>query len=118
MSTKKTHWLDRANNTTTRSRSGKQESRIAKDLKGVKTINSGATFGENDVTTDYCEVEAKTTRHKSYSISLKEWYKASKKCSLGKIPMFVVDFETEKESLAIISYSDLKYLIEKANGKD
>lgn len=45
--------------TTTRERSKKQESRIAKKLRGYTTINSGATFGQNDVITDFCEIEAK-----------------------------------------------------------
>ena len=56
--------------TTTRERSKKQESRIAKKLRGYTTINSGATFGQNDVITDFCEIETKTTAHESYSLKL------------------------------------------------
>ena len=55
---------------TTRGRSGKQESRIARQLNGHTTINSGATFGQNDVITDFCEVEAKTTGKESFSLQL------------------------------------------------
>nr|DAX61654.1 MAG TPA: hypothetical protein [Caudoviricetes sp.] len=100
---------------TTRSRSQKQESRIAKDLRGHTTINSGATFGQNDVFTDFCEVEAKTTNKESFSLKLSDWRKLRKKCSTTKIPIFVVDFETSKDSLAVLTYDDLLYLLDKIN---
>ena len=100
--------------TTTRERSKKQESRIAKKLRGYTTINSGATFGQNDVITDFCEIEAKTTAHESYSLKLSEWVKLKKKCSAKKIPTFVVDFEKSRDSLAILTYEDLQFLIELA----
>lgn len=100
---------------TTRERSYKQESRIAKELKGRTTINSGATFGQNDVYTDYCEVEAKTTQQKSYSLKLTDWYKLKRKCSPAKLPLMVVDFEESGDSLAVLSFEDLKFLIEQAN---
>ena len=100
---------------TTRERSHKQESRIAKQLKGYATINSGATFGQNDVVTDFCEVEAKTTSKESYSITLKDWRVLRKKCAGSKMPIFVIDFEKSKDSLAILTYEDLQFLIEQAN---
>ena len=102
----------------TRSRSKKQESRIAKELRGMVTINSGATFGQNDVITDFCEVEAKTTKNKSYSLSTADWRKLKKKCAADKIPVMVIDFEEYGNSLAVLPYADLKYLIECANRKD
>lgn len=100
---------------TTRARSYKQESRIAKELKGKTTINSGATFGQNDVYTDYCEVEAKTTTHKSYNLTLADWYKLKRKCNIAKMPVMVVDFEGTPTSLAVLSFEDLKFLISQAN---
>lgn len=100
---------------TTRERSGKQESRIAKELGGKKSINSGATFGQNDVSTDFCEVEAKTTTHDSFSLKLSDWRLLKKKCSTKKLPIMVIDFESSMDSLAVIGYDDLLYLIEKAN---
>lgn len=100
---------------TTRERSRKQESRIARQLRGYATINSGATFGQNDVVTDFCEVEAKTTNKESYSITLKDWRVLRKKCAGSKIPIFVIDFEKSKDSLAILTYEDLQFLIEQAN---
>ena len=84
-------------------------------MKGRTTVNSGATFGENDVTTDYAEVEAKTTKFKSFKLDLVDWFKLVKKCKLGKLPVMVIDFEKTKESLVVMNYSDFKYLINKAN---
>jgi hypothetical protein len=101
----------------TRARSKKQESKIAKDLSGHTTINSGATFGQNDVLVDFCEVEAKTTGNDSFSFKLSDWRKLCKKCNQKKMPIFVIDFEKTKNSLAVLKYDDLMYLIEKANAE-
>lgn len=97
---------------TTRSRSKKQESHIAKQLRGYATINSGATLGQNDVITDFCEVEAKTTQKESYSLKLQDWRLLRKKCASDKIPIFVIDFEQSKDSLAVLTFEDLKWLFE------
>ena len=102
---------------TTRERSGKQESRIAKQLNGHTTINSGATFGQNDVVTDFCEVEAKTTEKESFSLKLSDWRLLRKKCAGNKIPIFIVDFERSKDTLAVITYEDLQFLINQANNE-
>lgn len=99
----------------TRERSYKQESRLAKALKGHTTINSGATFGQNDVVTDFCEVEAKITNKESYSLSLKDWRVLRKKCATDKIPLFIVDFEKSKDTLVVLTYEDLQFFIEQAN---
>lgn len=100
---------------TTRARSKKQESRLAKQLNGHTTINSGATLGQNDVVTDFCEVEAKTTQKESFSLKLSDWRLLRKKCASNKIPIFVVDFEKSKDTLAVLTYEDLMFLIESAN---
>lgn len=100
---------------TTRERSGKQESRLAKQLNGHITINSGATFGQNDVVTDFCEVEAKTTNKESFSLKLSDWRLLRKKCAGNKMPILVVDFEQSRDSLAILTYDDLQFLINQAN---
>lgn len=102
---------------TTRQRSSKQESRLAKQLKGHTTINSGATFGQNDVVTDFCEVEAKTTNKESFSLKLADWRILRKKCSGSKIPIFIVDFEQSKDTLAVLTYEDLQFLINQANAE-
>lgn len=104
-------------NKTTRQRSGKQESRIAKQLNGHTTINSGATFGQNDVITDFCEVEAKTTSKDSFSLKLSDWRLLRKKCAGNKLPIFIVDFEQSKDTLAVLTYEDLQFLINQVNSE-
>lgn len=103
---------------TTRERSGKQESRLAKQLNGHTTINSGATLGQNDVVTDFCEVEAKTTGKESFALKLSDWRLLRKKCAHNKIPIFVVDFEQSKDTLAVLPYEDLQFLINQANSEN
>ncbi|WAX08854.1 hypothetical protein BS162P1_00075 [Bacteroides phage BS162P1] len=116
---KKFAYIDRLfEKETTRARSKKQESRIARELKGHTSINSGATFGQNDVITDFCEVEAKTTEKESFSLTLADWRKLKKKCKGSKMPILVVDFEKSTDSLAVLTYDDLLFLIEKANKED
>lgn len=102
---------------TIRERSGKQESRLAKQLNGHTTINSGATFGQNDVVTDFCEIEAKTTNKESFSLKLSDWRILRKKCAGNKLPIFVVDFEQSKDTLAVLTYEDLQFLISQANSE-
>lgn len=102
----------------TRARSKRQESRLAKQLNGHTTINSGATFGQNDVVTDYCEVEAKTTNKESYKLNLTDWRILRKKCAGNKIPIFVIDFEQSTDTLAILTMDDLKFLLEQANREE
>lgn len=113
---RKPKYLDKLyNGKTTRERSSKQESRIASEINGRTTINSGATFGENDVVNDFMEVEAKTTIHDSFSLKLADFRKLKKKAKVNKIPALVIDFESSKDSLAVIPYDDLIYLIQQAN---
>jgi hypothetical protein len=101
----------------TRSRSKKQETNIAKRMKVNTTVNSGATFGQNDAIGDYCEIEAKTTKFKSYSINMDELNKLSRKCSTNKIPIQIVCFEDNlKQQYAVLKLTDLEFLIEQING--
>ena len=102
---------------TTRERSGKQESRIARQLNGHTSINSGATLGQNDVITDFCEVEAKTTSNESYSLKLSDWRLLRKKCAGNKIPIFIIDFEKSKDTIAVLTYEDLLFLIQQAENE-
>lgn len=99
----------------TRARSKKQETKIAQRLNGRTTINSGATFGENDVITDYAEVEAKTTRKNSFSFKVADWQKMVDKCAVNKIPIFEIEFEGNDLNLAVLNVDDLRMLIEMAN---
>ena len=108
-------YIDKLNGETTRDRSKRQESRLARQLKGYTTINSGATLGQNDVISDFCEVEAKTTKHESFSLRLSDWRLLRKKCAGNKIPIFVIDFEESKDTLAVLTMEDLQFLIQQAN---
>lgn len=108
-------YIDKLGKPTTRERSKRQESRIAKQLNGHTTINSGATLGQNDVVADFCEVEAKTTKKESFSLKLSDWRVLRKKCAGNKIPIFVVDFENSKDTLAVLTMDDLQFLIQQAN---
>lgn len=49
-----------------------------------------------------------------FCTDVSEWVKLKKKCSAKKIPIFVVDFEKSRDSLAILTYEDLQFLIELA----
>ena len=96
-----------------RKRSGKRESGLAKELGGRATVNSGATFGENDVVTDYAEIEDKTTLKNTYSLSADYLEEVAKKCALSKIPILTVHFETRNKTYAVIPWEDLKFLLER-----
>lgn len=101
---------------TTRSRSGKQESKIANSLKGRTTVNSGATFGENDVNNEFASVEAKITSKASYSLKLSEWEQTVNRTDTDKMPMMVIEFEraVNGKTLAVIDFDDLLHLIKMA----
>ncbi len=111
-------YLQNRLNPTTRSRSKKQEDKIKKDFlkKGkstITTINSGATFGQNDIISEDFEIEAKTTSKGSFTIKKDYWSQIVKKTQLGKLPVMVIDFEgSEEVSLAVINYQDLLALID------
>lgn len=107
---RKPKWMNREPETT-RSRSKRSESSVAKLLKGKLTINSGATLGQNDIVTDFAEIEDKTTAKESYRISLADWDKLVKKADTGKIPMLTVNFEHRDLRLAVLPLDDLVYLL-------
>lgn len=96
----------------TRQRSEKTESKLAKAMKGKLTINSGATFGQNDIIADWCEIEAKTTSKESFSVTLKDWEKLVDKCNVKKIPLFMIDFEGKKNrEFVVMNVDDLKMIL-------
>lgn len=67
--------------------SNQQESRVAKDLKGIKMPNSGATlFQKGDVLLKPLKIliECKTKEKESNSISIKkEWFDKNKEDAFG-----------------------------------
>lgn len=90
----------------------KYETKLAKTLGGRVATNSGATFGENDIIADYCEVEAKLTTNESYSLKAKYFREVKKKCSIKKIPLMIVNFEKYGDSYAIIPMDDFEFILE------
>lgn len=97
----------------TRARSKRQEVKISDLINGRPSINSGATFGQNDVIADWTEPECKTTSKKSYSLKVDEWNKVVKKTPTTKIPLEIIEFEEHDLQLAIIDLDDLMMLVEK-----
>lgn len=99
---------------TTRGRSKKQEKKVAKDLatfNGRTTINSGATFSENDVTSTVVSVECKTTYKQQYTLKMAEWDKLVGRTKDTLIPIEVVEFAAHGKTLAIIAYEELLELL-------
>lgn len=100
----------------TRKASKRQETNISKVLKGKTSINSGATFHENDVLTDYAEVECKTTTKGSYHLKAIEFNAIFRKGDMNKIPVEIIEFSTHDLRLAVLRQEDLILLIDIANG--
>ena len=83
---------------------------------GKRPPDRGATFGQNDVITDFCEVEAKTTNKESFALRLSDWRKLRKKCASNKLPIMVIDFESSKDTLVTMTYEDFQFLVEGFRG--
>lgn len=101
-------WIDRELNKrdTTVSRSRSQEKQVAKSLKGRLTVNSGATFAENDVVSKELEIECKITAKPRYSVSVKEWEKLQSRTDHSKTPAMVIYLNEGDTKLAVIDYDD------------
>jgi hypothetical protein len=89
-----------------RKRSVKQEKALAKRYNGRATSNSGASFGENDINSEHFSIEAKFTDAKSYKITMVEFLKLVNRCPSGKIPIEIIEFTNQKESLVVIREFD------------
>jgi len=98
---------------TTRERSDKQETSLANKFKANKTINSGATFGENDVVSADVSIEAKITYGKGYRLTVEEWRKLESRTKVTQMPSFVIEFENDDLELAVIKLSDLEAIVNK-----
>jgi hypothetical protein len=96
---------------TTRFRSNKQEKKLAKKLGGNTTINSGATFSQNDVVSPIFEVEAKTTNKNSFALSVNDLHKCQERCSHDRIPIMVIEFEKLGSEYAVIELQTLLSII-------
>jgi hypothetical protein len=91
----------------TRYYSSKQENKVAKDVGGKTTANSGATmFDKGDLKTDQFLIECKTKTSNSDSISIKkEWLDKLKDESLfmkKKYEALIFNFGPDSKNYAII----------------
>ena len=101
----------------TRKYSSKQEKRVAKDIGGKVTSNSGATrFYKGDISTDSMLIECKTKTTTSKSVSIKkEWLGKLKeeRFAMGKsYSSLAFDFG-DGEDYFIIDKKLMQILIEK-----
>lgn len=92
-------------------RGRQQEGKIAKALNGRTTINSGATFGQNDIILEYGEVESKLTTHKSFTLNVEYFQQVERKCKLNKMPIMHINFEQFNEELMILKKEDFLTLL-------
>lgn len=102
--TNRPKWLGKEKST--RAKSDKQETKLAKTFGGRKTAGSGSKFSENDVKTPEFEIEAKTTESKQYILKLDDWNKMQKKCSGYKKPLFVLEFAGNNTDIVMMNMSD------------
>lgn len=107
----KPSWLGKTK--ATRVNSEKQEVRLAKEMGGRKTANSGARFGENDVKTPDFDIEAKTTMSAQFILKVADLKKMQRKCSLNRIALFIIEFSEHGEEMVLINKADFFSLIEK-----
>lgn len=83
-----------ANLTKSHKRAPKQESEIAKLVKGRKVAASGAKDVKGDVRIKgLARIECKTTKNKSFSVTLDMIEKLEEAATLtGELPIFVIEF--------------------------
>lgn len=102
-------WLD-GKPEPTRKASEKQESRIAKELGGRKTANSGASFGENDIKTPDYDIEAKTTKSDQYILKMADINTMERKADKNKIPLFIIEFAKTGREFVLMDKEDFLHL--------
>jgi hypothetical protein len=99
-----------------RTRSQRQERRLAKSVDGKPTAASGAFWSrKGDVRSDDLLVEAKETSKGSYSLSLRVWDKIRREALLdGRLPVLAIQIQDrnlivldEEDFLALRAERDL-----------
>ena len=91
----------RANITASHKRAPKQEKRIAAIVQGSRTPASGSRDVKGDVRKrGIVRIEAKTTKHRSFSVTLEMIEKIEEAAvSTGEMPVLVVEFNDGKGKL-------------------
>ena len=97
-------WLGKKDST--RKRSFKQETSLAKKFGGRTTSGSGSVFGENDVKTDDFHIEAKTTKSSQYIFKQAEFDKMEGRTPFDKKALFALCFENSGKEYITISLGD------------
>jgi len=95
--------------------SKKQEKRVAKEIDGKTTLNSGALyFQKGDVRNEKYLIECKTTKKAFYTMEVDVWEKIEREAvSDGlRIPIMQVDLLDGKQRYAVIEHADYKELKE------
>ena len=102
-------WLEED---TDKERSIKQEKKLAKEFKGMRTLNSGALFQKNDVWAKRFSIEAKTTKKNSYSTNILDLQKMCEHAATqSKIALFLVEFD-KRDSYVTMHITDFKLLFD------
>lgn len=105
----------------TRHYSKKQETRVAKSLRGKVNANSGATgFYKGDIRTDDFLIECKTATKEVKSVSIKkEWLEKLKeeKFAMGKSQMAIAFDFGDGEDWFIIQKDLMKWLVDNYGNK-
>ncbi len=92
-----------------RTKSKKQEKRVAKEIGGKVQVASGAMWhSKADVRLDKFLIECKTTEKPFYSLTLKVWDKIAQEALRDgmRAPLMQIDLEDGKSSVCVISYDD------------
>ena len=101
-------WADR----TVRDNSEKREKKLANLLSGKKTVNSGATFTENDIKTASLDIEHKYTDASQFILKLETFEQTKRRTSVDKIPIMVVEFTKDDSKKVVIDFDDFMSIFE------
>lgn len=99
--------------------------KILASMGATETINSGATFADNDaiLKTDFpignfryngISIEVKATNKKSFSVSKELWEKIKKEAAAGyHLPTLVIDLLDGDKTLVVLDKEDFIDIIER-----
>lgn len=101
--------------TESHARSPEQEDSLAKRVGGRRVKGSGCGFEKGDVRVEgFVRIEAKTTKHKSFSVTIEMLDKIEDAAlSAGEVPAMVIEFRQDRDNreVAVIPVWALEKLI-------
>lgn len=96
-----------------KTKSQKQEQRVAKEVGGKVTPASGALWGlKGDVRADSILIECKYTDAQSYSVKSAVWKKIKNEALRDRFRIPVLNVKMPEANLAIVDWDDFMYLFE------